>query len=63
MTTKPAIVKVYLQNARSMNTMCGYGEGFTREEAINDALRLGKQRDPNAYYDGRQVVFAESVRL
>ena len=55
------IIKVYLQNARSVNTMCGYGEGITLELAIQNALTLAKRRDPNAFYDGRQVVFSESV--
>ena len=50
-------VKCYLQNARVINQMCGYGEGRTFEEAKQDALKIAQERYGNGYFDGRQVVF------
>ena len=63
---KPArIYKVYLLNANVIGQMCGYGEGFTHEAAIADALMQARRRDERAYYDAntRQVVFSARVVL
>ena len=55
--------KVELVNYQTLHAMCGYGEGRTLEEAQQDALRLARQRDPDAYLSdgGRQVWFAGGV--
>ena len=57
--------RIYLVNLRSLGTSCGYGEGPTRQEAINNALEKARERDPNAVYDesSNQVLFTESVYL
>ena len=55
--------KVPLVNDGSFGTRCGYGEGKTREEAVEDALRQARERDPNAYYEGGEVHFRADVYL
>ena len=55
--------KVPLVNDGSIGTRCGYGEGKTREEAVEDALRQARERDPNAYYEGGEVHFRADVYL
>lgn len=54
---KPVIHKVYLCNLQSIGTMCGYGQGKTREEAVEDAIRLARETDPDAFYEGGVVCF------
>ncbi|MBC7939736.1 MAG: hypothetical protein H7Z19_08230 [Chitinophagaceae bacterium] len=62
--SKPHIFKVYLLNVNSIGTLCGYGESIvSHEEAVQDALQYARRRDPNAYYDGRQVCFSARVVL
>ena len=55
--------RIYLVNLRSLGTSCGYGEGPTRQEAIDNALEKARERDPEAYYSQGQVYFTESVYL
>lgn len=55
--------KVPLVNDGSIGTRCGYGEGRTKEEAVEDALRQARERDPNAYYEGGEVHFRADVCL
>jgi hypothetical protein len=56
-------VKVYLCNVQTLGAMCGYGTGRTKEEAVADALRQARERDPRAFYDQatNQVKFAGGV--
>jgi hypothetical protein len=58
MTAKPRYFKVYLRNLQTLGAMCGYGEGKTKEEAVQRALDMARQSDPNAKYDGREVCFS-----
>jgi hypothetical protein len=55
--------KVPLVNDGSIGTRCGYGEGRTKEEAVEDALSKARERDPNAYYEGGEVHFRADVYL
>ncbi len=56
--TTPQLHKVYIKNALSIGSQCGYGQGTTRAAAIKAALALVAKRDPSAYYDGMQVIFS-----
>ena len=55
MTTK--WFKVYLVNLQTIGGMSGYGEGRTREAAIEDALRKARETDKDAWYANGQVYF------
>ena len=59
------IFQVRLVNLGSLGTLCGYGEGKTHEEAVDNALRKARETDPGAYYDEKidQVHFRYSVCL
>ena len=60
------IYKVYLQNWSSINTMCGYGEGLTLEEAQKNALEYCRKSygvEGVLERGGYQVGFATPVRL
>lgn len=45
--------KIRLTNVQTLGARCGYGQGRTQEEAIEDALKEARRSDPNAYYDER----------
>lgn len=53
--------KVYLTNLQTLGAMCGYGTGRSHEDAVKDALRIARERDPKAYYDGGTVCFNGGV--
>lgn len=53
--------KVRLVNVQTLGASCGYGVGNTLELAIADALRIARETDANAYYEGGVVCFAGGV--
>ena len=53
--------KVRLVNLQTLSAMCGYGTGSTLTEAIEAALRLARERDPDAFYEGGVVCFAGGI--
>ena len=57
------MVRIYLVNVQTLGAYCGYGQGETREEAIEDALRIARQYDPDAYYNAQAgcVCFAGGI--
>lgn len=60
------MVKVYLLNHNVVGQRCGWGEGETRQDAINDALELAKSRGhTDALYNPISgfVEFSAEVRL
>lgn len=58
-------VKVRLHNTMVNGQRCGYGIGHTQEEAIEDALNIARDRDPNARYNKQtnEVCFASPAQL
>jgi hypothetical protein len=54
------LFKVYLVNAKSIGTMCGFGCGRTLEDAIADAINMAKQyygENCNPQYSNGSVWF------
>ena len=60
-TNSPTSYRVRLVNCQTLGAMCGCGYGPTREAAIESALKMARERDPNAYYEGGAVMFAGGV--
>ena len=55
-------IRVYLVNYQTLGAMCGFGEGWTKEEATEKALAKARVFDPNAYVvAGVGVYFAGGV--
>lgn len=50
-------------NVKNYSTHYFYGYGNTHEEAVQDALRLAKERDPEAYIQNGAVFFSQPVYL
>ena len=57
-------VKVYrisLLNLQTIGAACGYGVGDTRAVAIEAALKMAREFDPEAFYDGGVVCFRGGI--
>lgn len=55
-------IRVYLVNYQTIGAMCGWGEGWTLEEATEKALAKARVFDANAYVvPGSGVYFAGGV--
>ena len=55
------IFKVRLVNLQTLGAACGYGEGKTHEEAKEAALRIARETDPDAFYEGGSVCYRGGV--
>lgn len=55
--------KCHLINANAINQRCGYGEGKTWNEAVQNALKLALLQDKNAKIEGNNVVFSAGYNL
>lgn len=53
MTTasKKKLIRVYIGNRQAVGQRCGWGEGCTREQAIQNAIELAGGEARNAKYD------------
>lgn len=58
---KTTMFRVRLVNVQTIGASAGYGEGRTHEEAKEHALRIARETDPHAYYEGGVVCFAGGV--